>query len=80
MAEHSTADREVPSSNPGAPSLFFLSCNLFAARFFFALLFKSTVAHFFNAFSTCLCVFSLLGLQYILSRATVNIFRAIEFT
>jgi len=62
------------------PHFFFLSCNLFAARFFFALLFKSTVAHFFNAFSTCLCVFSLLGLQYILSRATVNIFRAIEFT
>ena len=38
MAEHSTADREVPGSNPGAPSLFLrfiLTFSSFCFDFFF---------------------------------------------
>ena len=38
VVEHSTADREVPGSNPGAPSLFFFFPHFSSKNFFSALM------------------------------------------
>ena len=37
VVEHSTADREVPGSNPGVPSYFSLHCQFYITRQVFAM-------------------------------------------